>query len=507
MKKLKYLFIAALAAFTLNACEDVPAPYTLPIGGSGNGGDEEIELTGTNLLANASFEEWENDKPKSWCGPANKATIEQSNDAQDGASAVLIEGDAKSNKRFTSQEYALKAGTYAMAFYVKNAGSEAGKYSVGYAKLTNGTVADTSNDYIYIEQQKAVTNEWQQVVVQFTLDKDTNLALIIMNSQYGNGAPILVDNVILVTNNGGTNTPEEVIIPDTPSSIADVIANGPAGARIEGTVAATYEKGFLVCDETGYILVYLGEKTDCQIGDIVNVAGTTSNYGGLLQFGATSTYEKKGSTTYQHPTPVEFTGADLDAYVADPSIKYVKYTGVLEITSYYNITVEGATAIGSISYPASEIVDASLNGKTVEVTGYMIGYASSGKYANTMAITVAEPAKPISTYNVNEFKSTFTAKSEEKLYLTGYIVGCMQRGKPAIFGVPSSKQNTLLIADDPEETNKENCVIVDITNFMNELSLNADNHKKKIKILGYAQPHSTYSNEISLRNIEEYKIE
>lgn len=506
MKKLKYLFIAALAAFTLNACEDVPSPYTLPIGGSGNGGDEEIELTGTNLLANASFEEWESNKPKSWCGPANNATIEQSNDAQDGASAVLIKGDA-SNKRFTSQEYALKAGTYAMAFYVKNAGSDAGKYSVGYAKLTNGSVADTSNDYIYIEQQKAVTNEWQQVVVQFTLTESTNLALIIMNNKLGNGAPILVDNVILVTNNGGTNTPEEVIIPDTPSSIADVIANGDNGqaARIEGTIVATYSKGFLVKDDTGYILVYLGAEHTCKAGDIVTVGGKPSEYNGMLQFGATSIYEVKGTTTFEHPTPIEYATADFEQYAAAPSILYVKYNGTLAVTSYYNVNIGSETVTASISYPNADLFDEeALNGKTIEVYGYLIGTASSGKYVNTMATSVAEPAKPISTYSANEFKNTFTAESEEKLYLTGYIVGCMQRGKPAIFGVPSSKQNTLLIADDPEETNKENCVIVDIANKLNELNLkdNADSYKKKVKILGYAKSHTTYNNEISLREIE-----
>ncbi len=512
MKKLKYLFIAALAAFTLNACEDVPAPYTLPIGG-GNGGDEEIELTGTNLLANASFEEWASNKPTGWAGPAHTATIEQSNDAQDGASAVVIKGDANSNKRFTSQEYALKAGTYAMAFYVKNAGSEAGKYSVGYAKLTNGTVADTSNDYIYIEQQKAVTNEWQQVVVQFTLDKDTNLALIIMNSKYGNGAPILVDNVILVTNNGGTNTPEEIIIPDTPSPIADVIANGDNGqaARIEGTIVATYSKGFLVKDDTGYILVYLGAEHTCKAGDIVTVGGKPSEYNGMLQFGATSIYEVKGTTTFEHPTPIEYATADFEQYAAAPSIVYVKYNGTFVFDSpYYNVNIGSETVTASISYPNADLFDEeALNGKTIEVYGYLIGTASSGKYANTMATSVAEPAKPISTYSANEFKNTFTQDAEDKLYLSGYIVGCMQRGGTVNFGVPSSKQNTLLIADDPEETNKENCVIVDIANMLNELNLkdNADSYKKKIKILGYAKSHTTYNNEISLREIEAYEIE
>ena len=312
---------------------------------------------------------------------------------------------------------------------------------------------------------------------------------------------------------GGTNTPEEIIIPDTPSPIADVIANGDNGqaARIEGTIVATYSKGFLVKDDTGYILVYLGAEHTCKAGDIVTVGGKPSEYNGMLQFGATSIYEVKGTTTFEHPTPIEYATADFEQYAAAPSIVYVKYNGTFIFDSpYYNVNIGSETVTASISYPNADLFDEeALNGKTIEVYGYLIGTASSGKYANTMATSIAEPAKPISTYSANEFKNTFTQEAEDKLYLSGYIVGCMQRGGTVNFGVPSSKQNTLLIADDPEETNKENCVIVDIANMLNELNLkdNADSYKKKIKILGYAKSHTTYNNEISLRNIEAYDFE
>lgn len=41
MKTLKYLFIAALAIFSFNACEDVPEPYEIPSLGGGTGGSQE----------------------------------------------------------------------------------------------------------------------------------------------------------------------------------------------------------------------------------------------------------------------------------------------------------------------------------------------------------------------------------------------------------------------------------------------------------------------------------
>ena len=45
MKTLKYLFIAALAIFSFNACEDVPVPYEIPtINGSGGTGGGSVSI-------------------------------------------------------------------------------------------------------------------------------------------------------------------------------------------------------------------------------------------------------------------------------------------------------------------------------------------------------------------------------------------------------------------------------------------------------------------------------
>ena len=200
--KLKNLFIAAMAMFSIAACTETPdAPYDFPNGGENNGGGTTVE--GTNLLENSDFEVWENGTPTAWGQTVTNSTYSQSSDAYSGSSAVLIEGYSSSNKRFASKSYTLKAGSYTLSTYIKKSGETLGQYRLGYAKLTNGVVADTQNDYIYITSATAVPTEWKKVSCNFTLDTETEIAINIMNSKYGEGAAILIDDVTLTTTDGG----------------------------------------------------------------------------------------------------------------------------------------------------------------------------------------------------------------------------------------------------------------------------------------------------------------
>ncbi len=173
-------------------------------------------------------------------------------------------------------------------------------------------------------------------------------------------------------------------------TIAEVLAAGVIGnAMTRGTVVATYSRGFLLSDGTGYILVYQGSDKGIVAGEVVTVSGATNEYGGLLQFGTSPVVEKTGTTeVVVHPNVITMDGAAMDAYLSAQSIQYVEYTGTLTVSgSYYNIAVDGAsTAIGSIQYPKENVVTAE-SGETVKVTGYTIGVSSS-KYVNTMAVKV-----------------------------------------------------------------------------------------------------------------------
>lgn len=361
----------------------------------GNEGGDDVVVTEGNIVENPSFEKWEGDKPANWAGAGHNATISKSSDAKSGSYSIEVAGTT-ANKRLASQAYTLKAGTYKYSVYVKQTGDAAGMFRLGYAVLTDGKVAN-SNDYKYITEAASVTAEWTEVSCEFTLDATTDIALVVMNSKNGKGASILVDDVALTTADGGNEgdkEEEEEEQKPVSGTIAEIVAAGAqSAATTSGTVVGTYARGFLIGDGTGYILTYVGKDSGLAVGDVVTVSGATSMYGGLLQFGNASTFEKTGTAGYTLPEPEVLDAAAMDAFIASPSIKYVQYTGVLSINfekGYYNVNVAGTeTAVGSIQYPIEGMVNADWNEKEITVTGFLIG-VSSGKYLNTMALSVKE---------------------------------------------------------------------------------------------------------------------
>lgn len=173
-------------------------------------------------------------------------------------------------------------------------------------------------------------------------------------------------------------------------TISEIIENGAGEYEVKGSVVGTYARGCLINDGTGYILYYAGSATTAAVGNVVTISGAVTEYAGLCQFGNTSTLTVVSTESqFTYPTPRVLSATDMDAMLTAPAIEYVSYTGTLTISGYYyNVTIDGAeTAIGSISYPAEGLVDASLDGQKVTVTGYFIG-VSSGKYFNTMATSV-----------------------------------------------------------------------------------------------------------------------
>ena len=213
-----------------------------------------------------------------------------------------------------------------------------------------------------------------------------------------------------------------------PQTIAEVLEAGEvSSACTKGTVVATYAKGFLLSDETGRILVYLNSTPSVTAGDVVIVNGKTSTYGGLLQFAAGTEVVKSGTATVEHPAVTVMDGAALDAFLNAPEVKYVEYTGTLNINgSYYNITVDGAAnAVAAIQYPNDGLITVA-TGNLVKVTGYTIGI-SSNKYVNTMAIKVELatesqiPSAPVLKESANfgeEFEVTITAEDGTTIYYT-----------------------------------------------------------------------------------------
>ena len=302
------------------------------------------------------------------------------------------------------------------------------------------------------------------------------------------------------------------------TTIAEVLAAGEGEAATKGTVVATYTRGFLMSDATGSILVFMGKESGMVAGDVVEVSGTTSMYGGLLQFGNTAVVTKTGTATVSHPAATVMDGAAMDAYLAAPEIKYAEYTGTLTINgNYYNVAIEGASnAVGSIQYPNNGVVTAT-SGAKIKVTGYLIGI-SGGKYVNTMTVKVdvieggEEPEEPevpteAKEYTVNEALAAYVDGEQIPAIVKGYIVGAMNStGYVPEFGATTVNTN-LLLSDDPEEDAIENCIIVqlpygDIRTALNLVD-HSDYYQKQIKITGSIEK---YFKQAGLKNPTAYEF-
>lgn len=250
---------------------------------------------------------------------------------------------------------------------------------------------------------------WALATANFTLKQVPSELYIKFTSDLTSSHRI--DDVKLFEGIGGTEVDLDNITPPVTETktIAEVIA-GSVGATYttQGQVVAINGRSFLIQDNSGKILVYLGWKDNkpvvdysATIGYTVKVTGKTTTYSKLVQFSETDlVIEKVSDGSFTQPTPEKFDGAAFDAYAAaTPVIKYIEYSGTLTIDGYYyNIAVDGTDLQGSLAYPADGFVDASLNGQVVIVKGYTLGMTNQSKMLSTIAVSVEKdgdaPAEP-----------------------------------------------------------------------------------------------------------------
>lgn len=250
---------------------------------------------------------------------------------------------------------------------------------------------------------------WALATANFTLKQVPSELYIKFTSDLTSSHRI--DDVKLFEGIGGTEVDLDNITPPVTETktIAEVIAGSvDATYTTQGQVVAINGRSFLIQDNSGKILVYLGWKDNkpvvdysATIGQTVKVTGKTTTYSKLVQFSETDlVIEKVSDGSFTQPTPEKFDGAAFDAYAAaTPVIKYIEYSGTLTIDGYYyNIAVDGTDLQGSLAYPADGFVDASLNGQVVIVKGYTLGMTNQSKMLSTIAVSVEKdgdaPAEP-----------------------------------------------------------------------------------------------------------------
>lgn len=168
---------------------------------NGNGGTVEPtpeptpDPVGENLLSNGGFETWADGLPTGWksASTASSATLSQSTTAKSGNYSVLVEG-ATGNKRLASAEMTLAAGTYKFTVFYKSAEAGVnGSIRLGYVSVDADGKA---GEYKYVGDYVNSSDEWQENGVTFTLDAETKLCLVVMNSKQP-GKSVLIDDASL----------------------------------------------------------------------------------------------------------------------------------------------------------------------------------------------------------------------------------------------------------------------------------------------------------------------
>lgn len=308
----------------------------------------------------------------------------------------------------TQKNLQLTFGSYRRILEDKDNAFKTSEFHV-YLSKDGENWAEITYDRPVGDDEHSNSGTWALATANFTLKQVPSELYIKFTSDLTSAHRI--DDVKLFEGIGGTEVDLDNITPPVTETktIAEVIA-GSVGATYttQGQVVAINGRSFLIQDNSGKILVYLGWKDNkpvvdysATIGQTVKVTGKTTTYSKLVQFSETDlVIEKVSDGSFTQPTPEKFDGAAFDAYAAaTPVIKYIEYSGTLTIDGYYyNIAVEGTDLQGSLAYPADGFVDASLNGQVVIVKGYTLGMTNQSKMLSTIAVSVEKdgdaPAEP-----------------------------------------------------------------------------------------------------------------
>lgn len=308
----------------------------------------------------------------------------------------------------TQKNLQLTFGSYRSIFEDKDNAFKTSEFHV-YLSKDGENWAEIAYDRPVEADEHSNYGTWALATANFTLKQVPSELYIKFTSDLTSAHRI--DDVKLFEGIGGTEVDLDNITPPVTETktIAEVIA-GSVGATYttQGQVVAINGRSFLIQDNSGKILVYLGWKDNkpvvdysATIGQTVKVTGKTTTYSKLVQFSETDlVIEKVSDGSFTQPTPEKFDGAAFDAYAAaTPVIKYIEYSGTLTIDGYYyNIAVDGTDLQGSLAYPADGFVDASLNGQVVIVKGYTLGMTNQSKMLSTIAVSVEKdgdaPAEP-----------------------------------------------------------------------------------------------------------------
>lgn len=420
----------------------------------------------------------------------------------------------------TQKNLQLTFGSYRSIFEDKDNAFKTSEFHV-YLSKDGENWAEITYDRPVGDDEHSKYGTWALATANFTLKQVPSELYIKFTSDLTSSHRI--DDVKLFEGIGGTEVDLDNITPPVTETktIAEVIA-GSVGATYttQGQVVAINGRSFLIQDNSGKILVYLGWKDNkpvvdysATIGQTVKVTGKTTTYSKLVQFSETDlVIEKVSDGSFTQPTPEKFDGAAFDAYAAaTPVIKYIEYSGTLTIDGYYyNIAVDGTDLQGSLAYPADGFVDASLNGQVVIVKGYTLGMTNQSKMLSTIAVSVEKdgdaPAEPKIT-KLDPTSLSFAATDNAKTVTAANADGCTIEAATDKSEQFTTFVNGMVVTVTPKENTTEQAITATLTIKLMKAGAAVDTKTVAISQAGKSVPGgSGYTRVTTLTSGKKYLI-
>lgn len=233
------------------------------------------------------------------------------------------------------------------------------------------------------------------------------------------------------SNNDGTSVGVYKFAQAGLASISDVLKSElNSQVLVAGQVVAKHSYGVIVSDNTGSIYVY-SPSIAVEVGNNVTLAGTFgNNYGTLQVKNVTIKANDNATAAPEHPSPLNLQyQADYellgDYKNSTITIQHLKIRGTLTKDDYGYYVEVGTAANRTCLYKTTADYTA-LVGKTIVVTGYIMGYNSTYKYYQVIETSVTEATDELPAITLKDIKDVVAG--EATYTVSGVVVAAANDG-------------------------------------------------------------------------------
>lgn len=324
-----------------------------------------------------------------------------------------------------------------------NSPADFAKYESQLVKLPNvQTATEYSEGTTYAQQYNAnfVTDKGESFVVRTNKTGNEGFGATAISNLSG---PIVGVASLYQSNNAGSATiqllprnAEDVAgltnprftIQSSSATIADILAGGEGAYKVENaTVMAVTQRSFVAKDATGAILVFRGYDAEIpEVGSVVTLDGQVTTFNQALQFAASATVTKTGTTTVTEPSATEVNASNIQSIIDANKVVFVKLPGELykKDGDFYNMNLSfDSSHSGSIEAPAESLnIDSYLN-QVVDAYGWFIYTTGNGvRFTIVATKLVSNTTTPSVKFDKTSLSFAATGAEPQKVGFTAQNV-------------------------------------------------------------------------------------